>query len=1273
MVFEDFDGDGIRDPIDGGLPGAYLYLYNAGPDGVIGGGDDRWVGDVQAGGSGRFRFENLDDGNYYLQFYGPWIRDFFEFSPPNVGPDDTRDSDVDPANGRTDVFSVVSGAAPVARDAGMYLPASVGGQVWDDANRNGVREEAEHGVPGVVVNLLKENGVTVATTSTSRGGHFAFSAASPGPHWIEVVAPAGLAFTLQNQGGDELRDSDVDQNTGRSDVVWLTDFANANIDAGFLGPLPRLTLGGFAWDDADGDGIRRLGEQGIEGVEVNLLDPDRSLVATTTTNVGGSYDFPSVVPGQYSVEFRHPEWFVLSPMNRGANDFADSDVNRSTGRTPVFDAVPWESWAPISVGLYGGPLSDDVRSSLRITEIMLGDTRWNDPRVVEFVELKNISAEPLDLRGVRFIDGIAFDFTFGDLTTLFPGEYVVVTNDLGEFHYLYDTSEMNVAGEYAGWLNNDGERIELVATINQIVQRFEYDPDWFALIEDWRGFSLTVRDETAHPVHWDHRSNWRLGSLWGGSPGADDPRLLPDPGAVVINEVMSNPSDGFNDWIELYNTTDTAIDVSGWHLADDRNGNPRFLRYPIPAGTVIPPGGYVVFTRAEDFGFGLSSFGEILTLTAADAQGNLMGYSELVHFGGAESDVTFGRHTVENRRADGIRTSMEGDWQYVPGEPVTTLELEFSGVSGEILDLDVTDLTFYHEFIGELTVELTSPAGTTVELFSQLGLAPDWGESFQDATLDDEASRSIAEATLPLDGDYRPSGWLADFDGQDPEGTWTLTITNPQGIGWGYMSDWSLELEIGTDETDLVALSRPTMGGPNAPVKVGPVVIHEVMYHPAFLHDEFLELYNTTAALIDVGGWIVEGIGSYELPQGTVVPIAGTVLVVPIEPAAFRAKYAIPGAVPIVGPYFGALNNGGDDLALYALDANERKILVDRVDYDNRLPWPEEADMGGGSLQRVVPDDYGNDPANWRVLDVFGGTPGVRGPWVAGRHVFYNNSTFDGNDPAAGAADDAAIAPNKVALLPGQRAAFANYTSYSRGINGIMVDIDSPANAPTAADFVFKVGNDNDPDGWTAAADPAVVTVRPGQGVGGSDRVTIIFDNHAIQKQWLQVTVLAGGNIGLFQDDVFYYGNAIGESGNSTTDAKVNAYDMLAARDNQRNFLDPAAIDFAYDFNRDAAVDAADMLIARDNPTHFLNALRLISVPAGKAAAEAAAPAKSSTHDAVFRQVGDASANRLSPPAELLGLGWLYEFDSAGASHRSSPQDGTAQDAVDELLAADGP
>jgi hypothetical protein len=225
---------------------------------------------------------------------------------------------------------------------------------------------------------------------------------------------------------------------------------------------------------------------------------------------------------------------------------------------------------------------------------------------------------------------------------------------------------------------------------------------------------------------------------------------------------------------------------------------------------------------------------------------------------------------------------------------------------------------------------------------------------------------------------------------------------------------------------------------------------------------------------------------------------------------------------------------------------------------------------------------------------------------VVGRKVFYNNSAWDGNNPAAGPSDDAAIAPDKAALVRGQTASLANYTSYSRGINGLMIDVENLGGAPTAADFVFKVGNDNNPATWATLAAQPTVSVRAGAGVGGSDRVTLVWPDGTIKKKWLEVTVLATAATGLAQPDVFYFGNAMGEVGNTTANAQVNATDEGLIRLNGRNALNPAPIDFRFDINRDKLVGSTDQALARLNATTALNRLVLIAPPAGAAPASAA-------------------------------------------------------------------
>jgi hypothetical protein len=232
---------------------------------------------------------------------------------------------------------------------------------------------------------------------------------------------------------------------------------------------------------------------------------------------------------------------------------------------------------------------------------------------------------------------------------------------------------------------------------------------------------------------------------------------------------------------------------------------------------------------------------------------------------------------------------------------------------------------------------------------------------------------------------------------------------------------------------------------------------------------------------------------------------------------------------------------------------------------------------------------------------------------VAGRHVFYNDSRFDGNSTAANAADDGAIAPDKEALLSGETAGFENYTSYSRGINGLMIDIAGLPGTPSADDFEFKAGNNDDPSSWTEHAAPTTIAVRLGAGVNGSDRVTLIWPNHdrlnpagtAVANQWLQVRVKATADTGLAADDVFYFGNAIGETGNALDEAQVDAADEALIRLNGRNAFNLAPIDFAYDINRDGIVSASDQALARLNATSALTALQLFAPVAADAASSA--------------------------------------------------------------------
>jgi hypothetical protein len=102
-----------------------------------------------------------------------------------------------------------------------------------------------------------------------------------------------------------------------------------------------------------------------------------------------------------------------------------------------------------------------------------------------------------------------------------------------------------------------------------------------------------LANENADPDLWDNKSNWRVSSVINGTPGSIDTNFLDIP-SVIINEILARPVPPLTDFIELYNTSTNSADISGWFLTDDFNIP---FKFRIPDGTIIPPGGYVLFNE----------------------------------------------------------------------------------------------------------------------------------------------------------------------------------------------------------------------------------------------------------------------------------------------------------------------------------------------------------------------------------------------------------------------------------------------------------------------------------------------------------------------------------------------------------------------------------------------------------------------------------------------------------------------------------------------------
>jgi hypothetical protein len=121
--------------------------------------------------------------------------------------------------------------------------------------------------------------------------------------------------------------------------------------------------------------------------------------------------------------------------------------------------------------------------------------------------------------------------------------------------------------------------------------------------------------------------------------------------------------------------------------------------------------------------------------------------------------------------------------------------------------------------------------------------------------------------------------------------------------------------------------------------------------------------------------------------------------------------------------------------------------------------------------------------------------------------------------------------------------------------------------------------------------------MRPAPGAPANTRVTLTWPTGAAIKQWLQVTVKANGNTGLTVPDVFYFGNAVGESGNVVGDYSVSITDEIIARNNPVSINPGTTVLNRFDYNRDGTVSVVDQILARNNITTGATKLQQIIVP----------------------------------------------------------------------------
>ncbi len=141
----------------------------------------------------------------------------------------------------------------------------------------------------------------------------------------------------------------------------------------------------------------------------------------------------------------------------------------------------------------------------------------------------------------------------------------------------------------------------------------------------------------------------------------------------------------------------------------------------------------------------------------------------------------------------------------IPASGAVTVNFDYNGPSAPIEDLNITSFLTNHTWVGDIEASLRSPQGTTVQFFSRPGVPVPGGfgcagdglnVSFDDESVNPYALFENACGNLPaIAGEFQSLNPLSAFDGENPNGTWVLTVNDLAAPDGGTISSMGISIQ----------------------------------------------------------------------------------------------------------------------------------------------------------------------------------------------------------------------------------------------------------------------------------------------------------------------------------------------------------------------------------------------------------------------------------------------------------------------------------------------
>jgi len=278
-------------------------------------------------------------------------------------------------------------------------------------------------------------------------------------------------------------------------------------------------------------------------------------------------------------------------------------------------------------------------SSLKVTEIHYHPAEMDaiDGDNFEFIELKNVGDETINLRSTAIAKDIMVYATLTNDYYIKPGEFFIIARNSDYFYERYGFyPDLTYRSSDNKLKNSGGEILMVNSPERDTILYIKYDDggEW-PLGADGSGYSLVPKNPNPELLDYQNDpASWRESSVMDGTPRADDiiDESIPK---IIVNEVASSNFSPEIDFIELYNPTNENVNIGGWYITDNRKIPEK---WQIPEGTIIASNSYIVFYEHHmedtveayseyEYGsvFKFSSYGEEAYLFSAE-NGKFTGY-----------------------------------------------------------------------------------------------------------------------------------------------------------------------------------------------------------------------------------------------------------------------------------------------------------------------------------------------------------------------------------------------------------------------------------------------------------------------------------------------------------------------------------------------------------------------------------------------------------------------------------------------------------------------